>query len=432
MSDHSTVAFYTLGCKLNFSETSTIARDFEQAGFRRVSFKSKADVYVINTCSVTAQAEKKCRQAITKIHHQHPEAVVAVVGCYAQLRPEALSELPGVGVVVGAQDKMELLHYVAEHLQSNEKAVYSCSIGEVNRFEGAYSAGDRTRSFLKVQDGCDYGCSYCTIPLARGKSRNPEVATLVAEAEKIAASGTKEIVLTGVNTGDFGKSTGESFLQLITALEQVSGIARYRISSIEPNLLSNEIIEWVSGAEKFLPHFHIPLQSGSNRILGLMRRRYRSELFAERCHKIKAVIPDAFIGVDVITGFPGETESDFQQTCDLLRSLDIAFLHVFQYSARPGTVAAGMQGKVQAAVIKERSRQLHEISDEKHRSFYEKFLGSTAKVLFEHQNHNGKIAGFTENYIKVELPFSSGLANQIKRVELCKINDNGTVTGRLI
>ena len=412
------VAFQTLGCKLNFSESSTIARDFTEKGFSRVKFNQKADVYVINTCTVTNQADKKCRQAVKKIAKQNPNAVVAVIGCYAQLKPDEISNIPGVNIVLGANEKFQLFKFIDEFEKGKIPINHSCEINEVEQFDAAYSSGDRTRSFLKIQDVCDYPCTYCTIPRARGKSRNDTVKKTVEQAIKIAESGYKEIILTGVNIGDFGKSTGESFLELIQRLDKIKGIERYRISSIEPNLLSDEIINFVASSQKFLPHFHIPLQSGSNEILRLMKRKYNRERFASRIKNIKELIPNAFIGVDVIVGFPGETDDLFKKTFLFLESLDISFLHVFSYSERPGTGSVDISGKNSSKIITERSKALHQLSDQKHHSFYKKNIGSEQKILIEAKNNNGKMYGFTENYLKVELDYNEKLINKLKQVKL--------------
>ncbi|MCF6242634.1 MAG: tRNA (N(6)-L-threonylcarbamoyladenosine(37)-C(2))-methylthiotransferase MtaB [Bacteroidales bacterium] len=424
------VAFQTLGCKLNFSETSTIARDFTEKSYQRVRFNEKADVYVINTCTVTEQADKKCRQAVKKIIRQNPEAIVAVVGCYAQLKPDEVSNIPGVDIVLGANEKQKLFNFIEKYEKEHRPIYHSCEINEVEAFDAAYSSGDRTRSFLKVQDGCDYPCTYCTIPKARGKSRNQNIEKTVALAKEIAEKGYKEIILTGVNIGDFGKSTGENFYQLIQALDKVEGIERYRISSIEPNLLSDEIIEFTVKSSKFLPHFHIPLQSGSNEILKKMKRRYNRERFANRIYKIKELIPDAFIGVDVIVGFPGETDELFQETYDFLESLDVSFLHVFSYSVRPGTESEQMSGKNDAKTIANRSKVLHQLSSQKHRAFYQKYIDTTHKVLFEAKNNQGKIHGFTENYLKVEINYDESLINKVVNVQLAGLIEPELFAGK--
>lgn len=412
------VAFQTLGCKLNFSESSTIARDFTEKGFSRVKFNEKADVYVINTCTVTLQADKKCRQAVKKITKQNPDAAVAVVGCYAQLNPDEISNIPGVDIVLGANEKFKLFRFIEEFEKEKAPITHSCEIEEVELFDAAYSSGDRTRSFLKIQDGCDYPCTYCTIPKARGKSRNNNIAETIKQAKEIAAKGYKEIVLTGVNIGDFGQTTDENFFELIKRLDEVDGIERYRISSIEPNLLSDEIIEFVANSRSFLPHFHIPLQSGSNKILKLMKRRYKRDRFASRIEIIKELIPNAFIGVDVIVGFPGETDEMFDETYRFLESLDISFLHVFSYSERPGTGSVNIPEKVSSKQISERSKALHRLSDIKHQLFYKSNIGTSHKILVEAKNNQGKMYGFTENYLKVELDYQEGLINEIKQVKL--------------
>ena len=417
------VAFHTLGCKLNFSESSTIARDFTEKGYQRVKFEELADVYVINTCTVTDQADKKCRQSVKKIIKQNPNALVAVIGCYAQLKSKEIMDIPGVGIVLGANEKFNLFQYIEQHSKTHQSVEHSCEIDSVVKFDPAYSSGDRTRSFLKVQDGCDYPCTYCTIPNARGKSRNANIVETLNQAKEIASKGFKEIVLTGVNIGDFGKSTGESFLELIQELDKVEGIDRYRISSIEPNLLKDEIIEFVSKSKKFLPHFHIPLQSGSNDILASMKRRYRREVFANRIKQIKELMPFAFIGVDVIVGFPGETDEKFKETYDFLSSLDVSFLHVFSYSVRPGTPAADMPEKVSNIAIQDRSKALHLLSEQKHHDFYLKNMSKNEIVLFEAKNENGKMFGFTRNYLKVETNYSKELINQLLEFKLEKLSN---------
>jgi threonylcarbamoyladenosine tRNA methylthiotransferase MtaB len=415
------VAFHTLGCKLNFSESSTIAREFTEKGYRRVAFSEQADVYVINTCTVTDMADKKCKQAVRKVIKQNPEAIVAVIGCYAQLKPEEIKNIEGVDIVLGANEKFKLFQYIENRKDVPEPIVHSCEIDSVNQFDSAYSSGDRTRSFLKVQDGCNYPCTYCTIPKARGKSRNDSIANTIEQAHEIAAKGFKEIILTGVNIGDFGRSTGERFFDLIKELEKVDGIERYRISSIEPNLLNDEILEFVACSKKFLPHFHIPLQSGSNDILALMKRRYNKEIFADRVKKIKELMPDAFIGIDVIVGFPGETDERFKETFLFLEQLDISFLHVFSFSIRPGTPAAEMEGKIDQKTINQRSKELHQLSENKHLAFYMQNIGKEAIVLFESKNENGMIFGFTGNYLKVMTSYSETLINQLVHVKLEKL-----------
>lgn len=427
-----TVAFHTLGCKLNFSETSTISRSFEENGFDVVNFNSDADIYVINTCSVTSQADKKCKQAIKKIQHKNPNAYVAVVGCYAQLKPEEIASNLGVDLVLGTNEKFNILNYIDDLSKNTTPQVYSCEIDEVNRFDSSHSEAGRTRSFLKVQDGCDYSCSYCTIPLARGKSRNKKISELIIEAQKIADSGIREIILTGVNIGDFGKSTGETFFDLINALEKIEGIERIRISSIEPNLLKDEIIEFVSNSQKILNHFHIPLQSGCNKVLAKMQRRYNRELFQSRIEKIKQLMPDAFIGVDVIVGFPGETEDYFNDTFQFLKKIDASFYHVFSYSERPNTKAASFSNKVPHKIIHQRSKKLQQLAEEKQKSFYQKNLGKKANVLFESNKKDGLIFGFTENYIKVEIPFNRSLIGEIKPVKLIGLSEKGNVKAEML
>lgn len=426
------VAFYTLGCKLNFSETSTIARQFAEMGYERVSPDSEADVYVINTCSVTEHADKKCRQAIRKFTAKSPDAMVAVVGCYAQLKPDEIAQIEGVDLVLGTADKFNLPHLIGNGSRKSQVKIYSCDIDVVNDFFPAYSSGDRTRSFLKVQDGCDYHCSYCTIPLARGKSRNMPISQIVEQAQAIARQNVKEVILTGVNTGDFGKSTGETFLELIQQLDRVEGIERYRISSIEPNLITPEIVDFVAQSAKFLPHFHIPLQSGSNRILALMRRRYRRELFAERIELIRNRMPDTFFGVDVIVGFPGETDDDFADAYRFIEQVKPSFLHIFPYSERPNTPAAEFEGKVNPKVVRQRVSLLTELSDKLHKEFYIKHIGQTRRVLIESTRKGDFMFGFTDNYIKVGIPFNKNLAGKVVDVKLEKLNNDGFIEGIVI
>jgi threonylcarbamoyladenosine tRNA methylthiotransferase MtaB len=421
------VAFHTLGCKLNFSETSTISRSFKEKGFEIVEFNTEADIYVINTCSVTEQANKKCRQAIKKIQNINKDAFIAVVGCYAQLKPEEIAKNLGVDLVLGTKEKFNILDHLNDLQKNNTPEVYSCEIEEINQFDSSHSEADRTRSFLKVQDGCDYSCTYCTIPLARGKSRNKLISDLVSETEKIVKSGIKEIILTGVNIGDFGKSTNETFFDLIKALEKVEGIERIRISSIEPNLLKNEIIEFVSKSDKIQHHFHIPLQSGCNKTLAKMQRRYNRELFQSRVSRIKELMPDAFIGVDIIVGFPDETEEDFNDTYQFLENLDASFYHVFSYSERPNTKSASFDNKNQKYIISERSKKLHVLADNKLRNFYIQNLDSEANVLFESSKKNGLIFGFTGNYIKVETEYDKNLIGEIIKVKLNSISESGNV-----
>ena len=415
------VAFYTLGCKLNFAETSTISRSFPEDKFEKVQANTKADIYVINTCSVTDTADRKCRQAIKKFIHMSPDAFIAVVGCYAQLNPGKISSIPGVDLVLGTNEKFDIAGYLSGLKKNNEAEVHSCDLSS-GIFNLSYSIGDRTRSFLKVQDGCDYTCSYCTIPFARGRSRNPEIRSIIDEAQKIAAEGVKEVVLTGVNIGDFGKSTGDSFAMLLKELVKVEGIERYRISSIEPNLLTDDIIEMALDNQKILPHFHIPLQSGCNRILGLMRRRYTRELFASRILKVREMLPLAGLGADVIIGFPGESASDFEDTYNFLKDMPLSYLHVFSFSERPGTVAEKLSGKVSHAEKEARSKRLISLSEEKNSQFCNLNIGRETKVLFEHTRSEGLITGFTSNYIKAGFPWQSKLAGQVRKVTMTGIS----------
>ncbi|RPH33619.1 MAG: tRNA (N(6)-L-threonylcarbamoyladenosine(37)-C(2))-methylthiotransferase MtaB [Bacteroidales bacterium] len=426
------VAFYTLGCKLNFSETSTIARQFESLGFEKVSPETPADIYVINTCSVTEHADKKCRQAIRKFITKSPDAFIAVVGCYAQLKPEEIANMEGVDLVLGSSEKFNIPTYITSETKKEKAKIYSCDIDVLHDFFPAYSSNDRTRSFLKVQDGCNYHCSYCTIPLARGHSRNMPISKVVEQATEIASKGIKEVILTGVNTGDFGKSTDESFLSLIQALEKVNGIERYRISSIEPNLITDEIIEFCSKSKKFLPHFHIPLQSGSNRILGLMKRRYNREIFAERLKRIRSIIPNTFIGIDVIVGFPGESDDDFMDSYNFLQQVQPSFLHIFPYSERPNTPAIGYEGKVKATHVKHRIQQLTKLSENLHHEFYLRNIGVTEEVLFESTRKGELMFGFTRNYIKVESPYDKSLVGQIVSINLSRINQDGNMVAEIL
>lgn len=432
MNQYKKVAFYTLGCKLNFSETSTIARNFENQGFARVELEEHPDIVIINTCSVTEQADKKCRQVVRKALNINPRAFITVIGCYAQLKPTEISQIPGVDLVLGANEKFNIL----EHIESLEKAettqVKANNIKETNVFVPSFSQGDRTRSFLKIQDGCDYFCSFCTIPLARGKSRNASITETVEQAEKVAQAGFKEVVLTGVNIGDFGQGGNENFFQLVQKLDQVEGIDRFRISSIEPNLLTNEIIDFVAASNKFVPHFHIPLQSGSDAMLQSMRRKYLTSLYTERVQKIKAVMPDACIGVDVIVGFPGETEEEFNITMQFLKDLNVSYLHVFTYSERANTTAKKMDQVIPLEVRRERSRQLQILSDKKRRAFYESQYGKTKKVLFEADEEDGSMFGFTENYVKVKTAYQPNLVNTIHTAQLNIIDYDGTVKIDLI
>jgi threonylcarbamoyladenosine tRNA methylthiotransferase MtaB len=438
-----TVAFHTLGCKLNFAETSTIARLMVEKGYEKVKFEEAADVYVINTCSVTDNADKECKDIVKRALAKSPEAFVAIVGCYAQLKPEEIAKIEGVDVVLGATEKFQLLNYITDSKKKTKAEIFSCEIDEANFFVDSFSQGDRTRTFLKVQDGCDYTCSFCTIPLARGRSRSDSISNVVNNAKKIANMGVKEIVLTGVNTGDFGNGNvtnltpntnakkQENFIQLIQELDKVKGIERFRISSIEPNLLKDEIIEFCSASNKFVPHFHIPLQSGSNKMLGLMRRRYKKELYAERVAKIKALMPNCCIGVDVIVGFPSETEADFLETYNFLNNLDISYLHVFTYSERDNTDAINIQPVVPYPERKRRNKMLRILSAKKQRAFYESMIGGTFSALVEHENRNGYMHALTENYLKIKFPYQENLANQIIEVEIKSIDEDGFAISHL-
>lgn len=422
------VAFYTLGCKLNFSETSAIGRQFNEAGFETVSFTDKADVYLINTCSVTDHADKKCRKVVKEALKHSPNAYIAIVGCYAQLKPKEISEIPGVDVVLGAAEKFMITEYITDLTKKEKTQIFNQDISEAKDFISSYSFGERTRTFLKVQDGCDYTCTFCTIPLARGASRSDTISHVIEQANEIAKSGVKEIVLTGVNLGDFGIRDGireDKFFDLVQSLDHVEGIDRIRISSIEPNLLSNEIIEFVSQSKKFVPHFHIPLQSGCNKVLALMRRRYKRELYAERVSHIKNLMPNCCIGVDVIVGFPGETQEDFLETYNFLNELEVSYLHVFTYSERENTPAAEMKGVVPGSTRAERSKMLHILSEKKRRAFYETQVGVSTEVLFEADQKNGFMHGFSRNYVKVKAPYDPLLINEIKTVTLENIASDG-------
>ncbi|QXV64533.1 tRNA (N(6)-L-threonylcarbamoyladenosine(37)-C(2))-methylthiotransferase MtaB [Mucilaginibacter sp. 21P] len=424
------VAFYTLGCKLNYSETSSIGRLFTNAGYDTVEFTDTPDVFVINTCSVTENADKKCKKIVKEALKISPSAFVTIVGCYAQLKPQEIAEIPGVDMVLGAAEKFQLVDHITDLTKKPKAIVYNQPVTQANEFVPSFSFGDRTRTFLKVQDGCDYSCTFCTIPLARGSSRSDTIENAVEQAREIAASGVKEIVLTGVNLGDFGIRNGQRedrFFDLVKALDEVEGIERIRISSIEPNLLSDDIIEFVSTSKRFVPHFHIPLQSGNNKILGLMRRRYRRELYAERVAKIKELMPHCCIGVDVIVGFPGETRDDFIDTYNFLNNLDISYLHVFTYSERENTPAAEMSGAVPGSTRAERSKMLHILSNKKRRAFYETQLGKTDMVLFEGDIKDGYMHGFTRNYVKVKAKYDPVLVNEIKAVHLTAISPDGDV-----
>ena len=427
MNQYKKVAFYTLGCKLNFSETSTIARNFEEGGFAKVDFDDNPDIFIINTCSVTENADKKCKQLVKKANQINPNAFVVIIGCYAQLKPEEIASIPGVDLVLGANEKFNIIEHLDKLNSKQEYAITNIeSIKNTKEFIPSFSYGDRTRSFLKVQDGCDYFCTFCTIPLARGKSRNASIASTVSEAKKIAATEVKEVVLTGVNIGDFGQGGEENFLQLVKHLDAVEGIDRYRISSIEPNLLSNEIIDFCLNASKrFVPHFHIPLQSGSNVLLKAMRRKYLRELYEDRIKTIKSLNQDTCIGVDVIVGFPGETDELFQETFDFIKDLDISYLHVFTYSERANTTAPKLGQTVPMSVRKERSKMLHILSDKKKRAFYESQMGKTFEVLFEKEEEDGFIYGFTPNYVKVKLPIQEHYSNAIRSVQIKGIDRDG-------
>ncbi|GAB2644599.1 tRNA (N(6)-L-threonylcarbamoyladenosine(37)-C(2))-methylthiotransferase MtaB [Emticicia sediminis] len=425
------VAFYTLGCKLNYSETSTIGRMFESRGYQKVEFNETPDIFIINTCSVTENADKKCKKIVKEANRVNPDGYVAIIGCYAQLKPQEISEIEGVDAVLGAAEKFRLVDllgdFVKEPREKSEKAtIFNSKIEEAVDYHTSYSLNDRTRTFLKVQDGCDYPCSYCTIPLARGKSRSDSIANVVNAAKEIAQSGVKEIVLTGVNIGDFGLQNGirvETFFDLIKELDEVEGIERFRISSIEPNLLTDEIIEFVAKSKRFVPHFHIPLQSGSSKVLALMKRRYKRELYVERVNKIKQLMPDCCIGVDVIVGHPGETEEEFLETYNFLNELNISYLHVFTYSERPNTTAISIKPTVPQNKRAERSKMLHILSDKKKRFFYESQIGKKFSVLFEEDIEDGNMHGWTENYVRVTAKYDPMLINETKQVNLSSIND---------
>ena len=432
------VAFHTLGCKLNFSETSTIARSCEEDGYEKVAFKEHADIYVLNTCSVTENADKECKRLVRQVLKINPDAFVVIIGCFAQLKPNEIAKFEGVDLVLGATEKFKLSSYLNELSKQEGTEVHSCEIVDADFFEGAYSIGDRTRAFLKVQDGCDYKCTYCTIPLARGISRSDKLENVLSNAKEISEKDIKEIVLTGVNIGDYGKGEfgnkkhEHTFLELVQELDKVAGISRLRISSIEPNLLKDETIDFVSNSSVFVPHFHIPLQSGSDELLKKMKRRYHTGLYKERVKRIKHKMPDACIGVDVIVGFPGETEEHFQETYTLLNELDISYLHVFTYSERANTQAAEMSHVIDKGVRHQRSKMLRILSAKKKRAFYEKNIGSNRTVLFEHENKMGYIQGFTENYVKVKVPYDPGFRNQILNVKLNDIDEDGSVLATIL
>jgi len=432
------VAFHTLGCKLNFSETSSIARSCENEGYEKVEYKEKADVYVLNTCSVTENADKECKRLVRQFLKINPDAFVVIIGCFAQLKPEEIAKFEGVDLVLGATEKFKLPSYLKDLTKQEEAQIHSCEIEDANFFEGAYSIGDRTRAFLKVQDGCDYKCTYCTIPLARGISRSDQLKNVLKNAKEISDQNIKEIVLTGVNIGDYGKGEfgnkkhEHTFLDLVKALDDVNGISRLRISSIEPNLLKDETIDFVANSKSFVPHFHIPLQSGSDELLKKMKRRYHTQLYKERIKRIKDKMPDCCIGVDVIVGFPGETEELFKETYDLLNDLDVSYLHVFTYSERANTEAASMKGVVDKGLRNQRSKMLRILSAKKKRAFYEKNIGSTRTVLFEHENKNGYLQGFTENYVKVKVNYDPGLRNQSIKVKLNNFDEDGNIHAEIL
>ena len=424
------VAFYTLGCKLNYSETSTLGRMMEQKGYRHIDFQQGADIYIINTCSVTDNADKKCRKVVREARKYAPDAYVCIVGCYAQLKPREIAEIPGVDAVLGAAEKFRLLDLLDGFVKKDQPQVLASAINEAHTFHHAYSIDERTRTFLKVQDGCNYQCTFCTIPLARGKSRSDSIDTILTSVRQIAQTEVKEIVLTGVNIGDFGIEAGRRksrFLDLVKQLDQVEGISRFRISSIEPNLLSNNIIETVAQSQRFVPHFHIPLQSGSNKMLRLMRRRYLRERYADRVQHIKKLMPYGCIGADVIVGFPGETEDDFKETYRFLSELPVSYLHVFTYSERANTPAAAMDGAVPPNVRRERSAMLRTLSEKKRRQFYEENVGRTGTVLFEDDVEDGRMHGFTENYVRVAAHYDPLLVNELKEVRLTGVNAEGVM-----
>ena len=432
MNQYKKVAFYTLGCKLNFSETSTISRSFEDAGYGKVNFDDTPDIFVINTCSVTENADKKCRQLVKKAKKINPDSFIAIIGCFAQLKPKEIGSIPGVNIVLGANEKLNVIEHI-EAYNSEEVVISNECIKDTKEFIPAFSLGDRTRSFLKIQDGCDYFCTFCTIPLARGKSRNASIENTVKEAYKIGETDIKEVVLTGVNIGDFGQGGNENFFKLIQRLDEINTIDRFRISSIEPNLLSNEIIEFcLTKSKRFVPHFHIPLQVGNDRLLKAMRRKYDRELYKNRVETIKSKNSKTCIGVDVIVGFPGETDNDFLDTVNFIKDLDVSYLHVFTYSERANTTAIKLGDPVPMHVRKERSKQLHILSAKKKRAFYESNLGNTAIVLFENEENNGVMHGFTQNYIKVKTPYNPDLANTFCKIKMEEIDRDGVMKCSLI
>lgn len=422
------VAFYTLGCKLNFSETSTISRKFKEKGYSKVDFNDTPDIFIINTCSVTENADKKCKKIVKEARKISPDAFVAIIGCYAQLKPKEISEISGVDAVLGAAEKFRLIELLDGFVRQPQTQILTSKISEAKAFNNSYSINDRTRTFLKVQDGCNYGCTFCTIPLARGKSRSDTIVNIVNSAIKIATTDVKEIVITGVNTGDFGIQNGkreERFIDLIKALDKIEGVERFRISSIEPNLLGNDAIEFVANSKRFVPHFHIPLQSGSNKILRAMKRRYERELYADRVREIKNKMPHCCIGVDVIVGFPGESDEDFMETYNFINNLEVSYLHVFTYSERANTMASNMDDSVPVKTRNERSKMLRNLSEKKRRKFYEDNLNKEANVLFENDIENGLMHGFTENYVRVSAKYDPILVNELKQVKLVNINESG-------
>ncbi|MBN2682607.1 MAG: tRNA (N(6)-L-threonylcarbamoyladenosine(37)-C(2))-methylthiotransferase MtaB [Bacteroidales bacterium] len=431
MKEKQKIAFFTLGCRLNFSETSNISRDFEPANFEHVTFSQEADIYVINSCMVTEKAERKCRDLIKKTHTQYPNAEIVVIGCYSQLKHEEIKKIPGVSLVLGNQEKFNLLHFL-EKKQNKEQIVSSCEIMQTKDFHSSFSLGGRTRSFVKIQDGCDYNCAYCTIPLARGKSRNSSIEEIFSQTEEIYKNGVQEIILTGVNIGDFGKSNAESLFKLLKKLEEKSKIPRIRISSIEPDLVGDNLIDLFAASEKLLPHFHLPLQSGNDKILGLMRRRYKRDLFEKLTLKLVDRIPFVSVGTDIITAFPGETEDDFVDGLEFVKSLPLSHIHVFSYSPRKNTVAIDLPGKVSSTIAKERSKLLHIISEEKEKQFIEKNLGKKRKVLFENKNKNHEYQGYTDNYIKIISPSNRNIKNEILFVELLEMNEKREAIGKII
>lgn len=430
--NYGTVSYYTLGCKLNFSETSTIAKNLDEAGFAKINFDDGANIYVINTCSVTEQADKKCRNIVRKALTYNPDAFIVVIGCYAQLKPEEIATIEGVDLVLGANEKFNVLEHLKDLQKKEEAVIFNNEIKETKAFYPGFSSGERTRSFLKIQDGCNYFCSFCTIPLARGRSRNATIEETIAKAKELAQTNAKEVVLTGVNIGDFGYNTNENFYDLIKELDKIEGIEQFRISSIEPNLLSNEIIEFVAQSTKFVSHFHIPMQSGSDILLESMRRRYDSNLYKSRITKIKELMPDCCIGVDVIVGYPGETDEEFMKTYHFLNELPISYLHVFTYSERDNTTALRMEGTVPVNVRRDRNKMLRILSDKKKRAFYESNKGKTETVVFEESENNGMMYGFTKNYVKIKTPYNPLMVNQIGNVKMIDLNPDGTMKVELI